>query len=260
MVVATCFLMYVFHSLMELPYIISFVAVAGAAYFIYTSDWLLGEYLRIESRFLVNLNEKHMRKHREQLCTEQGCSDIWFDEDIQLAQYQMPKDCKLVGKTLLATNFRSNYGCNVLQITTPDKIVDMPGAEYVLEAGSKFLIIGTNNQFKMFNAAIASKQIELEPLTAPISLKEFMLRNHELEPELQFVSLAITVDEHSGLLNKSLKDANIRDNWNALVIGLERGAYTITNPNISLVFEKGDLLWILGKQKMLNTLIREEVL
>ena len=54
--------MYVFHSLMELPYIISFVAVAGAAYFIYTSDWLLGEYLRIESRFLVNLNEKHMRK------------------------------------------------------------------------------------------------------------------------------------------------------------------------------------------------------
>ncbi len=260
MVVATCFLMYVFHSLMGLPYIISFVAVAGAAYFIYTSDWLLGEYLRIESRFLVNLNEKHMRKHREQLCTEQGCSDIWFDEDIQLAQYQMPKDCKLVGKTLLATNFRSNYGCNVLQITTPDKIIDMPGAEYVLEAGSKFLIIGTNNQFKMFNAAIASKQIELEPLTSPISLKEFMLRNHELEPELQFVSLAITVDEHSGLLNKSLKDANIRDNWNALVIGLERGAYTITNPNISLVFEKGDLLWILGKQKMLNTLIREEVL
>ncbi len=259
-VVALCFLMYAFHSLMMLPYIVSIIAVAGVAYFIYSSDWLLSEYLRIESRFLVNLNEKHMQKHREELCSEQGCPELWFDEAIQLAQYQMPANCKLIGKTLLEANFRNNYGCNVLQITTPEKIVDMPGAEYVLEADSKFLIIGTINQFKMFNAAIASKTIDLQPLAAPISLREFMLQNHKEEPELQFVSLALTVDEHSGLINKSLKDANIRDNWNALVIGLERGAYTITNPNISLVFEKGDLLWILGKQKMLNILIREEIL
>ena len=61
-------------------------------------------------------------------------------------------------------------------------------------------------------------------------------------------------------LQNAIKDANIRENWSALVLGLERGAYTITNPNISLTFEKGDLLWVLGKQKMLNALIREEVL
>ena len=45
-----------------------------------------------------------------------------------------------------------------------------------------------------------------------------------------------------------------------LVIGLERGNYTIVNPNISLVFEKDDLLWVLGKQKMINKLVREEIL
>jgi len=100
----------------------------------------------------------------------------------------------------------------------------------------------------------------LEPLAEPISLRQFMLQSHEEKPELQFLSLAITVDEHSKLLGKSIKDANIRENWSALVLGLERGAYTITNPNISLTFEKGDLLWVLGKQKMLNALIREEVL
>jgi CPA2 family monovalent cation:H+ antiporter-2 len=57
-----------------------------------------------------------------------------------------------------------------------------------------------------------------------------------------------------------MKAANLRDRWNCLVIGLERGAYIITNPNVSLVFEKGDLLWVLGKQKMINTLVREEIL
>ena len=60
--------------------------------------------------------------------------------------------------------------------------------------------------------------------------------------------------------NKTIKASDLRDNWNCLVIGLERGSYTIVNPNISLVFEKNDLLWVLGKQKMINQLVREEIL
>ena len=34
----------------------------------------------------------------------------------------------------------------------------------------------------------------------------------------------------------------------------------MTKPNVSHVFEKGDLLWVLGKQKMINQLVREEIL
>ena len=260
MVVAAGFLMYVFQSLMELPYIVSLVAVAGVGYLIYSSDWLLSEYLRIESRFLVNLNEKHMRKHRDAQRQKQGASDTWFDEDLQLARYKLSQGSSFIGKTLLQTNFRSNYGCNILQVTTPNKVVDMPGAEHVLEADSSILVIGTREQFKMLTAAIEGKKVDLEQVATPLSLREFMLHDHEEEPELRFLSLAITIDQHSKLLGKSIKDANIRENWSALVIGLERGAYTMTNPNVSLTFEKGDLLWILGKQKMMNTLIKEEVL
>lgn len=260
MVVAAGFLMYVFQSLMQLPYIVSLVAVAGVGYLIYSSDWLLSEYLSIESRFLVNLNEKHMRKHRDALRKEHGASESWFDEELQLARYKLSKDSSFIGKTLLQTNFRSNYGCNILQVTSPNKVADMPGAEHVLEADSSILVIGTKEQFKMLTAAIEGKQLDLEQVAKPISLREFMLHDHAEEPELRFLSLAITIDKHSKLLGKSIKDANIRENWSALVIGLERGAYTITNPNVSLTFEKGDLLWILGKQKMMNTLIKEEVL
>ena len=260
MVVAAGFLMYVFQSLMELPYIVSLVAVAGVGYLIYSSDWLLSEYLRIESRFLVNLNEKHMRKHRDAQRQKQGASDTWFDEDLQLARYKLSKDSSFIGKTLLQTNFRSNYGCNILQVASPNKVADMPGAQHVLEADSSILVIGTREQFKMLTAAIEGKKVDLDQVAKPISLREFMLHDHEEEPELRFLSLAITIDQHSKLLGKSIKDANIRENWSALVIGLERGAYTRTNPNVSLTFEKGDLLWILGKQKMMNTLIKEEVL
>ena len=260
MVVAAGFLMYVFQSLMQLPYIVSLVAVAAVGYLIYSSDWLLSEYLRIESRFLVNLNEKHMRKHRDAQRQKQGASDTWFDEDLQLARYKLSQGSSFIGKTLLQTNFRSNYGCNILQVTSPNNVADMPGAEHVLEADSSILVIGTREQFKMLTAAIEGKKLDLEQVAKPLSLREFMLHDHEEEPELRFLSLAITIDQHSKLLGKSIKDANIRENWSALVIGLERGTYTLTNPNVSLTFEKGDLLWILGKQKMMNTLIKEEVL
>ena len=87
-----------------------------------------------------------------------------------------------------------------------------------------------------------------------------MLDNHQNKPEQQFFSLAITIDKHSPILGTSLKAADLRNKWSCLVVGLERGAFTITNPHVSLVFEENDLLWVLGKQKMMNTLIREEIL
>ena len=88
-----------------------------------------------------------------------------------------------------------------------------------------------------------------------------MLRESDDENNASpFLPCAVTIDKHSPILGKSLKDTNIRNDWNCMVIGLERGSYTITNPNISLVFEKGDLLWVFGKQKMINNLVRKEIL
>ena len=98
-------------------------------------------------------------------------------------------------------------------------------------------------------------------LDSPVSMRHFMLVNEaEGRHDIAFMPCAITVDKHSPLLGKSIKSTDIRNKWHCLVIGLERGSYTIVNPNISLVFEKGDLLWVLGKQKMINQLVRDEIL
>ncbi len=251
---------FVFSVLVGLHSLISLLAVLAAAYFIYHSDWLLSEYLRMESRFLVNLNEKHMRKHRETLQSGQQKDFRWFDEELHIASYTLKTGSKLIGKKLLQTNFRPYYGCNILQITTPQQTVDMPGGQYVLEADSTLLFIGTKAQLKAVNAGIAKGVLELELGTPALSLKEAMLQTEGQQLGEPFLPCAITIDEHSQLLGKTIKAANIRNRWEGLVIGLERGAYTFTNPNVSLVFEKGDLLWVLGKQKLINNLIREEIL
>lgn len=250
-------LYFVFNDLVGIHGILALGAIIVAVYFIASSDWLMSEYLRIESRFLVNLNEKHMRKHREAEGGEQG---HWFDEELYLAYYKVANDSPIIGKTMKQLAVRQYYGCNVLQMRTPQVTVDMPGGEVTVTKNANFLVIGTEAQLKIMDAAIIQRHLKLHRLWGPVTLRQFMLEDHAYAPEQQFLSLAITIDEHSPILGTSLKAADLRHKWSCLVIGLERGAFTIMNPNVDLVFEKNDLLWILGKQNMVNTLIREEIL
>lgn len=254
---ASCSLYFIFNDLMGIHGILAFGAIIVAVYFIASSDWLMGEYLRIESRFLVNLNEKHMRKHREAQGGEQG---HWFDEELYLAYYKVADNSPIIGKTMKQLAVRQYYGCNVLQIRTPQATIDMPGGEVMVTKGANLLLIGSASQLKIMDAAIIQRHLELHRLWGPVTMRQFMLEDHAYAPEQQFLSLAITIDKHSPILGTSLKAADLRQKWSCLVIGLERGAFTITNPNVSLVFEENDLLWVLGKQKMMNTLIREEIL
>ena len=252
-------LYFVFNDLVGIHGVLAFAAIALVGYFIASSDWLMGEYLRIESRFLVNLNEKHMRKHREAQGDE-GEQGHWFDEELFLAYYKVADDSPIIGKTMKQLAVRQYYGCNVLQMRTPQATIDMPGGEVTVTKGANFLVIGSESQLKIMDAAIIQRHLKLHRLWGPVTMRQFMLEDHAYAPEQQFLSLAITIDKHSPILGTSLKAADLRHKWNCLVIGLERGVFTMTNPDVDLVFEKNDLLWVLGKQKMVNTLIREEIL
>ena len=258
--VAALSLYFVFNDLVGMHGMLAFGSIIVAVYFIASSDWLMGEYLRIESRFLVNLNEKHMRKHREAEGAQEGEQANWFDEKLYLAYYMVADNSPIIGKTMKQLAVRQYYGCNVLQMRTPQGAIDMPGGEVTVTKEANLLVIGTEGQLKIMDAAIVQRHLELHRLWGPVTLRQFMLEDHAYAPEQQFLSLAITIDEHSPILGTSLKAADLRHKWSCLVIGLERGAFTITNPNVDLVFEKNDLLWVLGKQKMMNTLIREEIL
>ena len=262
-IIASAFIFFVFFNIVKLSTLFSLTATLITAYIISSSDWLMGEYLRMESRFLVNLNERHMLKHRQALKAE-GKDNMfgWFDEELQLAHYKVDADSTTIGKTLIQLSIRESYGCNILQVSNNVKQnYDLPGGDFVVHEGATLLVIGTKSHFKTFNNAISNRTLGLSLLDKPKSMRDFMLENEQdNHPDKAFMPCAITIDEHSPLLGKSIKSTNIRDNWHCMVIGLERGNYTITNPNVSLVFEKNDLLWLLGKQKMINQLVRDEIL
>ena len=254
------FLFLVFSKILEFQFMAAIFLTFISTAVIASSDWLLGEYLKMESRFLINLNEKQILKRRQALKEQNNTLPLnWLDEKLFIVRYKVEDNSPLKNKALSQLSLRENYGVNILQIINYGTVIDMPGGNDVITPESSILFIGTFDQIKSLNAAAETKTLGLSLKDGPVNLRDFVLNQHK-EDKSKFLYTTITVNATSPLLNKTIKATDLRDNWNCLVIGLERGNYTIVNPNISLVFEKDDLLWVLGKQKMINKLVREEIL
>ena len=258
--VAFFFLFLVFSKILEFQFMAAILLTFIATAVIASSDWLLGEYLKMESRFLINLNEKQILKRRQALKEQHKDFPLnWLDEKLFIVRYKVEDNSPLKNKALSQLSLRENYGVNILQIINYGTVIDMPGGNDVITPESSILFIGTFDQIKSLSTAAEAKTLGLSLKDGPVNLRNFVLNQHK-EEKSKFLYTTITVNATSPLLNKTIKASDLRDNWNCLVIGLERGSYTIVNPNISLVFEKNDLLWVLGKQKMINKLVREEIL
>ncbi|MFR7825327.1 MAG: cation:proton antiporter regulatory subunit [Odoribacter splanchnicus] len=63
------------------------------------------------------------------------------------------------------------------------------------------------------------------------------------------------VTEDSPFNGKSIRDSGIRDKYKCVVVGVERGAASLRNPDADTVFEAGDLVWVVGEEMNVYELI-----
>ncbi len=72
--------------------------------------------------------------------------------------------------------------------------------------------------------------------------------------------LSIRIESDSEFLRKSIKNSGIRSRYRGTVIGIERDNLPIPNPDIETIIQKGDMIWVLGSQRMAEALIKGGVL
>lgn len=224
-------------------------------YVIYKSDWLMGNYLEIENRFLVNLNEKHVNYHHDR---KLGVSEnVFLENDIFLAQYKLLKGSKRANLSLKQLAINAQLGCTVLEIEdNGTKLLFPTGSAQIPEEGS-FWLMGSIDELNSFNRVAAN---EISVQHHPISLKDFMLADKKDAKTADFKCVAIRVEKESFFYNQSLNTLRLRETCFCTLIGIERGPqiYTTVDPNLR--FDEGDYIWLLGKQKMLTALIRRGII
>ena len=97
-------------------------------------------------------------------------------------------------------------------------------------------VIGSDEQLKALEMSLNDEVFRGDP---DIEKREMKLKQMLITDTSQFVG-------------KTLKESGIRDKYNCMVVGLERGEENLLQPSPEIVFAKGDIVWIVGEEESLR--------
>ncbi len=229
---AIFFVGFLFDRLLSTKIAVVIVMAVAAVILIIFSRRLQAFYHRIERRFLFNLNarqvEKQLKRGKELL--------PW---DAHLTYFEVSPDSPLIGKTLLELSLREHYGVNIAIIERGKRIINVPPKEERVYPGDRIAVIGTDEQLKIFGAIVEEVGgSDYLPVSNEVSLQQVLIG-----PGFPYIG-------------KSIRESDIRAKTGGLIVGLERDRERILNPDSSLVFKLGDILWIVGNVALIQELLK----
>ena len=212
--------------------IIAFISLISAVviYFVFPKK-LNAQYHKIEGHFLKNLNAREIKK------AIRSRSDLtpW---DGHMTTFDIAPTSNIAGKTLEELRIREELGINIAFIKRGEIMINIPNKNERLFPGDEICIIGTDKQVKEFKSYLHQNEIEVPE----ISETDIILKQLELKDE-EFIGATI-------------RDSQLREKTNALIVGIERSGRRILNPESNMILEKNDILWVVGSKKLLTTFFK----
>lgn len=211
---------------------IAFIALifAVVVYFVFPKK-LNAQYHKIEDHFLRNLNAREVKK------IVRSRSDLtpW---DGHMSTFTIAPTSNVVGKTLNELKIRELLGVNIAFIKRGDFTINIPTKNERLFPGDEICIIGTDNQVNQFKGYLHQNEIEIpEIIVSDIILKQLELKEEEF-------------------IGKNIRESQLREKTNALIVGIERSGKRILNPESTMILEKNDILWVVGSKSLLKAFFK----
>lgn len=212
------------HSLWLLPLLAAAVLVAGHF------GWFASAYLSVETRFLTNFNERLLQQY--------GDSDdaTWLDEKLYVTELICPSE--EAGKDLRALGWGRRYGVNIIKIVHGKRELDIPSGDTVLGEGDRLAVLGERENLVSLRLSVGAGEAELPTLHAYISG----------EKALYTYTLDVAKNDH--LAGCTIRDSGLRENYDCMILGLQRNLLPIIGPDVNFVIQRGDLVWLLGSRRM----------
>lgn len=190
-------------------------------------------YHKIENHFINNFND------REYSEAKNSRNDL-IPWDGHMASFEIAKESNLAGKTLLELKIREKMGINIAFIKRGEIMINIPSRNERLFPGDQVCVIGSDEQVQEFKNFLDQNEIEIP------EIKE------ETEIVLQQIDLV-----HKDFIGKSIRQSQLREKTDGLVVGIERNGERILNPNSDLILQKDDIVWIAGNKKLIAELIQD---
>ncbi len=191
-------------------------------------------YSKIEDRFKFNLNERELNQKKELKNLTP-----W---DTHLSNFKLNVHSPFIGKTLLESKIREDFGVNIAAIEREDLTINVPSRFERLYPQDVISVIGTDEQLNKFRSFLNKNEKGSDLL--------------QRKSEVKLLNFRIQSD--SILIGKTIKDSNIRELSKGLVVGIERNGEKILNPESDMVFFENDVIWIVGNEKRILIVSREK--
>ena len=216
------------------------LATIGAIILAYRMDFISSYYLKLEAKFLSNLNQKTVE-------AKTGDSrNKWLDEDYSIFSWIIPNDAPYIGKSLIELSWGRIYNVYAVKLRRGSKNIAIPSSKMTLKAGDKVYVIGDEQSLRLFH-----KNLDIGPLNNLRTLKAFLDAVYpDRDHALACLALKVRGTEHYA--GKAIKKSGINAKTHCMILGIERDGYRTTMPDANMIIEKDDVLWIVGTSEMLN--------
>jgi len=197
-------------------------------------------YQRIEGRFITNLTERENVAYNSTSASvsrkKAEIENYLVPYDAHIIQLEVSPDASFIGMELQHLAWRENYGINIVYIRRGDKIIYLPGRNSILLPFDEVGVIATDEQIAIFKTLFDRQEIAE---TEDIKIDDIGIHH-------------FVVDEQHLLKGKTIRESGIREKARGLVVGIERNGNRMLNPDSNTIFEKNDIVWLVGNMKKIK--------
>lgn len=244
--------------ILGLPYLLLVAFSLATIIFVVRSDYIKGKTLKMEMRFVENFYETTLERQKKERSIKGEYH--WLDESFYVVEFKVTETIQ--NNTIIQFCQSRFFHVTIIKVIRDGKHICMPNGAYRVMKGDIIHAIGTKNEIEACVLMLEKAEHIQEPEEPMVTLREYIYGQifHEIEPEKQVICCPIQVEPDSSLIRKSIKNSGFRQKYKGHIIGIERGKLPMVNPDINMVIEEGDLLWVIGSQKMANNLLRADFL
>ena len=193
--------------------------------------------IRLERTFTTNLRSREIYA----AARRPGYANTLQKHDVHLSELALPEDSCWGGKTLRELQLGHRDSVHVAAIIRGNNRINIPDGETMLFPCDRIEVIGDDESLQNLSKRMNSEIAEATPND----------QKHHLDID------HFTIHTGSPLCGKDLFEANIRTDFQCLVVGFDNDDETsnaIDVPSADRVIHAGDTIWLVGESKDLKRL------
>ena len=186
---------------------------------------------RIEARFTDNLNKR-------QSSQVFAIPEI-LQENCHLQKMTLSPDSVYAGKFIKDTDFRDNYNVSVVSVERGKQLYELPKSDFQLFPYDKVTFVGHEDHLRLLLGKVEA-------------FDDALIQEHE-ESDVDLYKVEVQPD--SSFVGVALMDSGLADQYEAMIIAIERDGQFILNPSARITFQPSDIVWFVAQKSKAEVLI-----